>query len=382
MCYSGTPSPDLCGAAEIAFQVVPTPLVAMLSGGNTIVGTGNITIDALRSSDPDGEPGTLEFAWACAPAPPASGPCLTASGSPLVLDGVSAPSVSLALLGSSTDPRGKNYTITVTVTKGDRSSSASVWLSVLANRALPTVTIVGVTAAKVNPSEKLTLLAAVTSPAPPTLSTAWSVASPPELTDLLARPGVAATALSSQSLVLNPNSLPPRTTVTLRLTAKDQGGSATADVVIPVSGAPTGSAGRAAGDCAVSPTSGKGMQTTFNVSADGWTDTDLPLTYAFAYEVASVAGAPRVAIQDFRPLPAASFLLPAGDPAGNYTIMVYCLVQNAFGATAVSAPSVVTVRWDEALLADPAKQAALVDEQSAAASAQARVRVSACPPYG
>lgn len=355
----------------------------MISGGNTVVGSGPVTIDALRSIDPDGEPGALSFSWACTPSPtpgatasPASSACLTAAGAPLNLEGVTDASVPFELLGSA---QGRNYTITATVSKGPRSASASVWLSVLSNRQLPTVRILGVTARAFNPADKLTLLAAVESADPGSVSTMWSVVSPPGLRGLLAAPGVAATALTSQSLVVNPNSLPPRTTVVLRLTAVDGGGGqAQADVTVPVSGAPTGLGGRPRGNCAVTPGQGSGLQTVFTLSADNWTDTDLPLSYSFAYEVlpeTTGAAAPvRVPLQDFRPQSSASFLLPAGLPGGNYAVRVLCAVQNAFGVSAEvpAQPPTVTVRWDQALLESPEKQAALVDSQAAEASALVR----------
>lgn len=341
----------------------------MISGGNTIVGSGAIAIDGLRSVDPDGDPGNLTYSWSCATAS-SSGPCLAAGGgAPISLRAVTSPSLTLQLQGAA-GPGGKNHTITLTVSKGDRSSSASVWLSVIAGKVLPTITIVGVTAAKFNPSDKLTLLASVmASGADTPATTEWSVVEPPELVDLLTRPGVAATAATSQSLVLNPNALPARSTVVFRLKATaGDGGEASADVAVPVSGKPVGTRGRTLGDCSVTPRQGKGLNTTFNVTAGNWTDPDLPLAYSFTYEVVGVAGSGRVPIQDFQPASATSFLLPAGDPAGGYVIRVFCLVVNAFGAVAESAPTEVTVNWDEALLANPAQQASLVSAQAATAS--------------
>lgn len=272
----------------------------MVSGGNTIVGDSPIAIDASGSSDPDGEPGGLSFAWACTPPPsgalagalhppiPGFAGCLRADGSAFAADQITGPAVSLALLGT---PSGANYTIQVTVTKGGRAATASVWLSVRLGARLPVITIVGIAAVLFDPAEKLTLRATVASAyGLPGLSTAvstrWSVVSPPELTDLLSRPGVSGTPLSSQSLVVSAGSLPPRTTVVFRLTAADAGGSTSADVSVSVAGTPTGLAGQALGGCSVSPPVGSGLNTSFSVAAAGWVDTGSePLAFAFAYSV-------------------------------------------------------------------------------------------------
>lgn len=382
-CYAGNPAAVLCGTAVKAFQAVTSPIVAVIGGGNTAVGEGSVvTLDASRSFDPDSAAGSsdaggspLAFQWACTPPASLPGPCQAATGA-AALDpaALAAPAALLALRGT---PQGANYTLTVTVSKDDRTAVASVWLVVLAGKRLPIISVSGLPeGARANPDAKLTVKGSVQSADPASLSVAWSVVSvdppPAKPFDLAA---AASTPLSSPSLVISGGALPPRSTVKLRLSASDSGGSSSADVSLPVSGTPYSSVpGAPIGSVAVRPPRGTGLNTSFTVRAENWTDTDVPLTYAFYYTVAAPAGqaqAQPVLIADFRPQASVSgVLLPAGDRAAGNVVRVFCVVQNAFGASAQSAPVDVEVGWDDSLLADPAKQSALVAEQSAQAMTQ------------
>lgn len=351
-----------------------------MSGGNTRIGDGQVTIDASRSFDPDGEEGALSFSWSCAPpagplvgaafppVPEYSG-CLSADGTPARIEGATTPAVAAELLGT---PAGANYSLTVTVAKGDRAISSSVWLVVVAKSSPPVISVEGLTAAKVNPTAKLTLRASVASAFPGSLVTAWSVASPPDLANFLARPGVAGTPLSSPSLVINAGSLPPRSTLVLRLSASDAGGRSEAEIAVPVSGTPTGPSGAPGtkGAITASPPSGLGLTTPFTLRCNGWTDTDLPLTFAFGYTIGG-SSATRTFLSDFKPSSELSgALLPAGDPTSGYAVSVFCLVQNSFGAVAESDSVSVRVEWDQAVLADTAAQSALVSAQAAEATSK------------
>lgn len=271
----------------------------MVSGGNTVVGTGAVSLDASASADPDGERGSLTIQWQCTP--PAGegtpeGGCRTADGSALVLP--PGPLVSVELEGTAA---GRNYTLSVSVSKEPRTAVASVWLVVRANVRLPVISVQGLSQSKVNPLDKLTLIASVDSASPTTLRTNWTVVGPPALLDLLSRPGVAGTDLSSQSLVILPGSLPPKSTVQFRISAADSRGSSSADISVPVSGVPIG-LGKPLGDISVTPVSGFGMNTSFTATCSDWIDEDLPLTYGFAYNVSGGDGGGFVALRDYKPL--------------------------------------------------------------------------------
>lgn len=214
----------------------------------------------------------------------------------------------------------------MTITRGARSASAAAWLAVRANAVLPVIALSTLPGAKVNPQEKLTLFGTVKSAAPATLRTAWSALGPaaPNLT----APGVAGTELSSQSLVVLPGALRPGASVRFRLDATDSGGSSFAEVVVPVSGVPVGTNSRPAGTVSVSPLSGFGLSTAFTLAAQDWTDSDLPLFFAFAYSVDG-SDAPPVTLQDFQPLPAlAGAQLPAGVEEGGFILRVFVIVRN------------------------------------------------------
>lgn len=176
-----------------------------------MVGVGAITLDASASADPDGQ-GGLSFQWSCAVASAAStSDCRSADGAPLgpLPPG---PVVSLELEGGTTGS-GRNHTLTVVVSKGGRLASASVWLAVRANARIPVISLSGLAASKVNPQDKLTLSATVDSGFPDTLRTKWEVVGGGLN---LSAPGVAGTELSSQSLVVLPNALAPRSSVQFR----------------------------------------------------------------------------------------------------------------------------------------------------------------------
>ena len=93
-------------------------------------------MDASKSFDPDGEVGSITYAWTCTPPVGIAGvtPCLDNNSVPLAL----APSSSqlLALMGS---PAGLNYSFTLVLTKDTRVSSTDLFLVVLSAVKLPVI---------------------------------------------------------------------------------------------------------------------------------------------------------------------------------------------------------------------------------------------------
>ena len=287
VCYANNPEPSLCASGLRAFTPVPSPLLVVITGGNTVAGEGPIAISAAQSSDPDSEPGQIAFSWSCARTPAAGGAaggggeCTDVNGTTVVLPPTQ--DLTVQLLGS---PSGIAYALSVTATKGSRVSNLTVSLLVRSAVRAPVIALWALSAAKVSPTEKLVLRSSVVSQTPDTLSTLWSVVSPASLaSSFLAAPGVAGVPLSSQSLVINAGSLPARQTITFRITAIDSGGNSSADIAVPVSGTPYGPAGPGSlGKITVSPSSGNGLKTAFVLAAVGWARPVLSLLAATAHE--------------------------------------------------------------------------------------------------
>ena len=150
-CYARNPDPALCGSAGVNFTTALSPLLAIISGGNTVAGADPVTLSADRSVDPENQPDPFIFRWTCQPpaanssaafsandasaAAAGAPPCLDASGAAVAPPSSATQSTwVLKLLGS---PAGMNYTVSVTASKGDRSSSVSVFLVVRSVAALP-----------------------------------------------------------------------------------------------------------------------------------------------------------------------------------------------------------------------------------------------------
>lgn len=325
-CYAASPdSPRrACASATASYAVAQSPLVAALSGVNTVVGSlGPAQLDCGRGSfDPDNEPGALSYAWACAVA--TGGACLGSDSRPLVF-APNSPTQSVSLLRT---PGGLRYQITCTVSKGSRQATASGFLVARA-LPLPLVAVDGLggqPAPKVSPTGRVVLRGNVTSSAPVSLRVRWvQAAGPPvNLSDTVA---VAATPLSAPVFAFRPNALLPRSKYVFNLTAEDIGGVAYAEVPLTTSGAPRGVGGAEVGRMDVSaagpsapvpsPTaaaSGVAFSTLFTFSAADWSeDEDGPLLYQFQYTIEGAgARAPTVILSSFKPVPAVTTMLPPG----------------------------------------------------------------------
>lgn len=119
--------------------MVPSRLSAVLAGGSSITAGDDrpVDLDCSPSSDPDGgsQAGALAFAWDCLKL--AGGPCLSPALSHIEFTTAAVQSVRL---------QAGAYRITCTVSKAGRSAAASARVQVAA-RALPTVSVSGLTEA-------------------------------------------------------------------------------------------------------------------------------------------------------------------------------------------------------------------------------------------
>jgi hypothetical protein len=146
---------------------------------------------------------------------------------------------------------------------------------------------------------------------------------------------VAATPVSSQSLVLKPGALFAGQTYRFTLNAQDAAGSAVAEVGVVTAAAPRGTGPGSLGllnvtaaPPAANETGARGdgsaaapagaFSTAFTLTASGWLDEDGPLLYQFQYAIegqraADGSPAPPVVLLRFQPGPAvAGVTLPPG----------------------------------------------------------------------
>jgi len=85
------------------------------------------------------------------------------------------------------------------------------------------------------------------------------------------------------------------------------------------------------GSCTVSPPVGVVLTTKFNISCNGWQDEHQPLRYKF-YQIKNGVSLPLC--ESF--LSECSVSLPIGDPARNFSLNVFTLVNDTFGGTVLS----------------------------------------------
>lgn len=345
-CYTAAlADTSLCGVAQRTFDVVNSPLVVLLAGGNATVGQEPFTLDASASYDPDGGP--ITFSWGCSTFP-GGGSCgagaqfdsspkqtitLLVRGSGGLRRLSNCESVALCLVNVGQPPRflprrlascgswkvanesasspaccASNslqppqggvtsvITLTVTSTVDGRTATASTRITARASPQLPVVSIRGLPGGRtVNPSAKLTVFGSVRSFATDgSLITLWTVVEEPGNPPLnLSSPSVLATpAANSGSIVFQPNALRPRSRYVFQLSATDSAGSTSAQVEVLTSGQPRASAATGApGRVTVTPATGVGLQTSFRVSTTGWLQNeDPPLSYQVAYVVNGSSG--------------------------------------------------------------------------------------------
>lgn len=340
-------TPALSATATIRVQVEPSPLVAVIVGGNRAVASGSrVELDGTVSYDPDSDSTPLLYEWECVQYETVD-PCVDVHGTELALSGAS-PSIAPGSL----EP-GSVLDVSLTVTDDSevladdavgesdgedgedgevanlvRRASTSVVLTVVgtSNPATvvaqlaggPTATSApegstsasGVARVKVNTHTNVYVRAdTVADVADKVLE--WTVVSGTFNPDGPASPFASPT--NRLDLVLHPNALRPGESYVFRLTAtSSETDPGFAEVHVLGNAAPSG------GSVSVSPTSGEMVETTFDLATTGWLDDpqDLPLKYQFAYRRTTLASGQTVSVVvPFGPPSLSSLLVKVHLPA-------------------------------------------------------------------
>lgn len=343
-------------AIDLNMSIVRSPLVARIRGGSRDVPAFyDVVLDASISLDPDRDPGSMLFFWTCRE---------VVSGRVCAIASVAAPVWKV----SARDMRpGLAYDFRVLVLKGDRSSSATVRISV-AERSSPVSVALSSSHSqyRVNPNERLVIRAAVDSPQPSLPSLQWRMfEGVVSGTEIPMRWGGAKgfrerRSASVASLVCPPNTLPPRaTTYRFRLTCTLNGQSSSAEILVEVNAPPSGGRLRA------QPSAGTMFEKFALISSSAaWTDesSDLPLRFSFGYVD------PRLQQATYLTDPSRAAVWPSLNlPAGvgpNYTYSVFVQASDVWGGASSALTNVTVWRSPGSALAASGTQVLLQAEGS------------------
>jgi hypothetical protein len=311
----------------VAVQVIATPLVARISGGDRAVyassGSPPLILDASPSFDPDQSVGTTTYMWQClrlASQTSCTDPSWEVSTSPTL----SVPgSFLVALNNSQGDPVGFN----VIVFKDTRNATSSYVRITLLVAPLPSMTISiavptrGPSWQRITVNDIVSLNTAIvqvdSTTVPYTLQ--WTCVS--QNMNMTIPTVISST--TSNNLVLSARYLKPGQTFTFMLTltsSDDPTQTSSSTVSFSVDGLPYN------GACSSSPSNGVALQTYFSLGCTGWQLDDSsagPLQYAFIVTSPSYS-----ILQNFEQTPTLSALLPVGSP-----VTIQIIVQNIFGSS-------------------------------------------------
>lgn len=274
-------------SASVRFVVAKGNVVAVVAGASTksVRSDGSVTIDASGSYDEDiavarGSSAGLLFEFTCVQLSPVFKATSDLTWTILPSGDVTTLSV----------PAGKELTdsihqVTVIAKHifDGRSSSATVTVVVLPSLA-PLVSITSESGIRINPSQKLKLLAQVEVSSSATAT--WSVDDPSIALSAISLSDVQqtfpvlvpSTQRYAMSLVLPQDTLPQQGTFLFQLSIiTTTGHTATAAISISTNSPPL------PGEYSVSPLTGMMATTKFTFTATKFEDSDLPVTYEFAY---------------------------------------------------------------------------------------------------
>lgn len=317
-------------SATLKLTLRRSDLVATIAGGDRSASNSSRFVNLTSASyDPDDATTSLMYAWSC------DGCGLT-----------TASSSAAAIAARGAAPR--SHRVALLVTSGDgRNATASVTITFVAQTNAPRVKIVASTPqtnlAKLNPSERITLLGDVDAAHAGPLSLSWSIVDG-DLDSGASLESIALVALSrtvqaplqgSVPFVLEAGALLPGASYSFALTISYDGGTLTSRIGVACNRAPS------SGVVTVSPGNGTALSTAFDVVASGWVDEDQPLVYTFYQNSTGTRSLLRAGASYAAKL--SGLGLRGGVVDLGYANVVTVEVADAFGAIAY-AETVVVVR--------------------------------------
>ncbi|RHY78182.1 hypothetical protein DYB38_002118 [Aphanomyces astaci] len=269
-------TPEVNNTASVLVQINPSPLVAVIVGGNRTIGNvDDLLLNGTTSFDPDNSTTELSYTWKCTDFSTGRTSC-----NGLDIDNGDVTTVPRDYLPPKT-------TLLITLTVSDpstgRQSNAIVSLTVVLGNP-PITKILSLATTKFNPDAKIVLAGSVTSVLDTQPAAQWSI------------------------------------------DGDSDGSLAASTFGLPV--------------VEVSPAAGTTLATSFHISCTDWVDEDLPLKFSFKYIVGeySIDG-PQVTLSDYSLTTSFDTVFPTGGGPNN-TITIVSYIADALGYTTQSITTV------------------------------------------
>ena len=363
-------------SVEFDFYVHAAALEAIVDGGECLVTEGvPISLDASQSVDPDQEiEYAWDYSWLCEAIAPTMGDCLQIDGTKLALPRTSQAVLSDLNLKGDASSDGQTYAFTLTARKGARRSSVTTTVAVVAAAAGATGVPPGVSIpplpgqGAVNSGDLARVTSVVVTEDLQSLALRWSATrtadagGSAEAVDLLQNNFLASSSVNTKYLVLARNALQRGYAYRFRLDASDANGAAAAFLTLSENLPP------ANGTVTASPSSGTALSTAFTLTASGWEDAHLPLSYRFTVRVVGAdTGMPLTQLQDFGPLSTFRGTLPGGLDSSAGAVVVAVTVRDALGATTQAQEVTIKSTWPTLATEEAATEATSLAVKSAQA---------------
>ena len=330
----------------VLVNVVATQLVAVITGGSTrsVLLGSTVTVDASNSYDMDlsgvaGAAAGLSFSWSCMQTAP------TVSSTCGLLLPTSTTSSKLVLIASDASAATTSL-LTVVVSDATRSVTASMTV-VVQTADKPLLSILSSFPSKINAGRSLTITGSVRILSAATIT--WSINDTSVNINTAALSPVTQNlnaGLRSVTLLMASNTLSLGSSLSFRLSCTGLGGlTSMAAVTVTVNAPPQ------PGMFTISPLHGRELFDSFTMVASLWMDSDLPLSYSFAY--LSTGGRMRN-VQQLSPQSFSASILPAGQDINGYNVSCEVQVYDSFQANSsmLTIVKVVEVKLETSALAD------------------------------